>query len=44
MHERLNQIADEYAKLEQEEIQWLNIGSLQAVFEWQRTAFLSSIN
>ena len=44
MHKHLTQIANEYAKLEQEEIKLLKVGALLAGSEWQKAAFLSSIN
>jgi hypothetical protein len=44
MHTQLTQILDEYARMEQEEIQLLKTGALPEVFDRQRIAFLSSIN
>jgi hypothetical protein len=44
MHTQLTQISDEYAQMEQEEIQLLKTGALPEVSDCQRTAFLSSIN
>ena len=44
MHTYLTQISDEYAQIELEEIQLLKIGALLEGSDYQRTAFLSSIN
>jgi hypothetical protein len=44
MHTQLTQISDEYALMEQEEIQLLKTGALPKGSDHQRTAFLSSIN
>jgi hypothetical protein len=44
MHTQLTQISDEYARMEQEEIQLLKTGALPKGSDHQRTAFLSSIN
>jgi hypothetical protein len=44
MHTHLTQISDEYAQMEQEEIQLLKTGALPEGSNRQKTAFLSSIN
>jgi hypothetical protein len=44
MHTHLTQISDEYARMEQEEIQLLRTGALPKGSNHQRIAFLSSIN
>jgi hypothetical protein len=44
MHTHLNQISDEYARMELEEIRLLKTGALPEGSDRQRIAFLSSIN
>jgi hypothetical protein len=44
MHTHLNQISDEYARMELEEIRLLKTGALPEGSDRQRTTFLSSIN
>jgi hypothetical protein len=44
MHTHLNQIWDEYARMELEEIRLLKTGALPEGSDRQRTTFLSSIN
>jgi hypothetical protein len=44
MHTQLTQISDEYARMEQKEIQLLKAGALPKGSDRQRIAFLSGIN
>jgi hypothetical protein len=44
MHTHLNQISDEYTRMELEEIRLLKTGALPEGSDRQRTTFLSSIN